>query len=58
MENKDIEKKFVDLEERLKKLENSRVNNVANGINNLASTAVLADVIETVNKILNNLRAQ
>ena len=58
MENKDIEKKFVDIEERLKKLENSRVNNVANGINNLASTAVLADVIESVNKILNNLRAQ
>jgi len=51
-------KKLDDIELRLKKLENSRVNNVANGINNLASTAVLADVIVAVNKILNNLRAQ
>lgn len=64
----DIQKKLDEFDLRLKKLETKRVNDVANGINDISDTAdstyssneqtMLDNIKATVNKILQNLRGQ
>jgi hypothetical protein len=45
-------------DELLKKFDKQRINNVATGINQLASTASTADIIDVVNKLLQNIKGQ
>lgn len=54
-----MEKKFNDFEERLKKLENRKTNDIANGINSLIDTINTGTVSTgdlTTNTVINNLR--
>lgn len=54
-----MEKKFNDFEERLKKLENRKTNDIANGINSLIDTINAGTVSTgdlTTNTVINNLR--
>lgn len=66
--DKEIQKKLDEFDLRLKKLEAKRINDVANGINDITDTAdstyssneqtMLSNIKATVNKILQNLRGQ
>lgn len=46
------------LEDLQKKFDKQKINNVATGINQLDSSASTADIINTVNKILQNIKGQ
>jgi len=51
----ELKNKFDELQ---KKFDKQTINNVATGINQLDSSASTTDIINTVNKILQNIKGQ
>ena len=58
MESKEYTELKNKFDELQKKFDKQTINNVATGINQLDSSASTADIINTVNKILQNIKGQ
>lgn len=58
MESKEYTELKNKFDELQKKFDKQTINNVATGINQLDSSASTTDIINTVNKILQNIKGQ